>query len=90
MASRICWHSARGTITSAIWKAIKRPCRTILALILTGRSRCVVSDECLIASGSARVPLYLGHHPQGLAAGPGPMGEQTRQAIGTISWTVGK
>lgn len=31
MASRICRNSARGTMTSAIWKVIDRPCRTILA-----------------------------------------------------------
>jgi len=38
MASRICRNSRAGTITSAIWKIIQRPGRTILAPILTSRS----------------------------------------------------
>jgi hypothetical protein len=32
-------------MTSAIWKMIERPCRTIFAPILTNRSRNVVIDQ---------------------------------------------
>ncbi len=45
MASSICWNSVRGTITSAIWNVVERPCRTIFAPILTSRSRNVVMDQ---------------------------------------------
>jgi hypothetical protein len=33
------WNKSRGTITSAIWKMIDRPWRTILVPISTSRSR---------------------------------------------------
>ncbi|MDA8050142.1 MAG: hypothetical protein M0002_09075, partial [Rhodospirillales bacterium] len=44
-AGRMVWNRSRGTITSAIWNVIERPCRTILAPIFTSRSRSVVSDH---------------------------------------------
>ncbi len=59
IAVRIRPKSARGAMTSAIWKVIERPCRTILAPILTCRSRAVVRDQCLTSSGSARVRRKL-------------------------------
>src|SRR3954453_19688761 len=59
IAATICRNSVRGTITSAIWKAIERPWRMTLAPILTSRSRSVVNDQCLTASGSARVRRKL-------------------------------
>ena len=59
MASSICWNSARGTIASAIWKVIERPCRTIFAPIFTSRSRNVAIDQWPTASGSARVRRKL-------------------------------
>jgi hypothetical protein len=58
MAARISWNRRRGTATSAIWKAIDRPCRTILAPIFTSRSRRVVSDHRLTSSGSAESFFY--------------------------------
>ncbi len=51
-ASSICWNSVRGTITSAIWNVIERPWQTILAPIFTNRSRNVVMDQWLTASGT--------------------------------------
>jgi hypothetical protein len=59
MASSICWNNPRETITSAIWKVIERPWRTIFAPIFTSRSRNVVIDQWLTASGSARVRRKL-------------------------------
>jgi len=45
MAARIFWNRARGTITSAIWNVIDRPCRTIFAPIFTRRSRSVLINQ---------------------------------------------
>lgn len=59
MAARMSWKSARDTATSAIWKAIDRPCRTIRAPIFTSRSRRDVSDQCFTASGSVKVRRKL-------------------------------
>ena len=59
MAPRMVWNRRRGTITSAIWKLIDRPCRTILAPIFTNLSRSVVIDHCLTSSGSASVRRKL-------------------------------
>lgn len=59
MESRICWNKSRDTITSAIWNVIERPCRTIFAPILTKRSRNVVIDQWLTASGNVRVRRKL-------------------------------
>ena len=59
MASRICWNSVRGTITSAIRNVIERPCPTIFAPILTSRSRNVVMDQWRTASGKVRVRRKL-------------------------------
>jgi hypothetical protein len=42
-------------MTSAIWNVTDRPCRTIFAPILTTRSRQVVIDQWLTASGKVRV-----------------------------------
>lgn len=61
MAVRICWNRSRGTITSAIWKVIERPSRTILAPIFTNRSRSVVIDHCATSAGSASVRRKLGN-----------------------------
>lgn len=47
IAARICSNSPRVTMTSAIWNVIDLLCRTILAPILTSRSRRVVNDHCL-------------------------------------------
>ncbi len=55
MGSRICWNNPRETMTSAIWNVTDRPCRTIFAPILTSRSRKVVIDQWLTASGKVRV-----------------------------------
>ena len=54
MASSICWNNPRETMTSAIWKVIERPWRTIFAPIFTSRSRRVVIDQCLTAYAPAR------------------------------------
>jgi len=59
MASSICWNSVRDTMTSAIWNVIERPWRTIFAPIFTSRSRNVVMDQWLTASGSANVRKKL-------------------------------
>jgi hypothetical protein len=59
MAVRIRWNRARGTMTSAIWKVIERPCRTTLAPILTNLARCVLIDDCFTSSGSACVRSKL-------------------------------
>lgn len=48
MAVRIFWNRVRGTITSAIWNAIDRPCRMIFAPIFSSRSRSVAIDQCVI------------------------------------------
>ena len=42
MASSICWNNPRGTITSAIWKVIERPWRTIFAPTFTSRPHSIV------------------------------------------------
>ena len=54
MASSICWNNPRETMTSAIWKVIERPWRTIFAPIFTSRSRRVVIDQRLNAYAPAR------------------------------------
>ena len=59
MEPSICWNSARGTMTSAIWKVTDRPCRTIFAPIFTNRSRNVVIDQWLTASGKVRLRRKL-------------------------------
>jgi hypothetical protein len=46
-------------MTSAIWNVIDLPCRTILVPILVSRSRRVVKDHCLTASGSVSVRRKL-------------------------------
>jgi hypothetical protein len=47
MAARIAWNKSRGSITSAFWKMIERPWRTILAEIFTSRLRSVVKPRHL-------------------------------------------
>ena len=47
------------TATSAIWKVMQRPWRTILAPILTSFSLSVVRDQCAIACGRASVRRKL-------------------------------
>ena len=59
MAVRIFSNSCRGTVTSAIWNVIDRPCRTTFAPIFTSRSRSVVIDHCAISAGSASVRRKL-------------------------------
>ncbi len=59
MASRVCWNNPRETMTSAIRNVIDRPCLTILAPIFTNRSRKVVIDQWLTASGKVRVRREL-------------------------------
>jgi len=54
MAFRICRSNPRETMTSVSWHVIERPCLKIFAPILTSRSRKVVIDQSLTASGSAR------------------------------------
>ena len=54
MASSICWNNPRETMTSAIWKVIERPWRTIFTPIFTSRSRRVVIDQWLTAYAPAR------------------------------------
>jgi hypothetical protein len=46
-------------MTSAIRNVIDRPCLTILAPIFTNRSRKVVIDQWLTASGKVRVRREL-------------------------------
>ena len=59
MEQSICWNRSRETMTSAIWNVIDRPCLMILAPILTSRSRKVVIDQWLTASGKVRVRRKL-------------------------------
>lgn len=54
MAARMCWNRPREIMTSASWKVIVRPWRTILAPIFTSRSRSVVSDHCFISDHCTR------------------------------------
>lgn len=56
---RIRRNSSRGTITTAIWKAIEQRCRTILAPGLTSLSRSLVSDQFLTSAGSTKVRRKL-------------------------------
>jgi hypothetical protein len=55
VVARISWKCASGTMTSAPWKAIDRPWRTILAPTFISRSGKVVIDQWMTASGSAKV-----------------------------------
>lgn len=59
IASCLCWNSVRGTITSVIWNAIERLCRTIFSPILTSRSSNAVIDQRLTASGEVKVRRKL-------------------------------
>jgi hypothetical protein len=59
MASRICWNRSRDTMTSAIWNVIGRPCWAIFAPIFTSRSREMVIDQRLTASGKVSVRRTL-------------------------------
>ena len=59
MEPSICWNRPRETMTSAIWNVIERPWRTIFAPIFTSRSRKVVIDQLLTASGKVRVRRKL-------------------------------
>ena len=52
MADRIFSNRPRGTMTSAIWNVMDRPCRTILAPIFTSLSRSVVIGQCSTSVGS--------------------------------------
>jgi hypothetical protein len=63
MALSLCPNSARGTMTSAIWNVTDRPWRTILAPILTSRSRNVVIDPWLTALGMVRHTVYVDAFP---------------------------
>lgn len=70
MAERICPNSARSAIISAMWKAIERPCRPILAPILTNRSRSVVGDQCMTSrTARSSVGSRRGYRP-GRAVAP--------------------
>jgi hypothetical protein len=73
----------RGTITSAIWKMIDRPSRTILAPILTNRSRSVVINQWLTTSGSARVRRKLArlHEVAAAPRWPRNVAGQTRPGV---------
>ena len=46
-------------MTSAIWKVIERPCRTIFAPIFPSRSRKVVIDQWVSVSGKVKVRIKL-------------------------------
>ena len=68
MAARIFSNNARGTMTSAIWKVIDRPCRTIFAPIFTSRWRSVLIDHCAICprqrQGAQEVGQVVGQRVQ--------------------------
>jgi hypothetical protein len=72
MADRMVRSSLLGTMTSAIWKVIDRPCRTTFAPIFTNRFRSVVIDHCLTSFGRARVRRKLARYRplHGVAASP--------------------
>ena len=59
MALSISWNKSRETMTSAIGNVIDRPCLMIFAPIFTSRSRSVVMDQWLTASGKVSVRRKL-------------------------------